>query len=94
MTGLVPPEGIERIVGIARHRDLHYGRAVSCEQTVYILHPKSCLASGIDLRDCDFSAALDRGIDLGAWSGYEDSPVQLIVLPNGELVPRQRLDNP
>jgi hypothetical protein len=32
------------------------------EQTVYILHSRECLTSGIDLRDCRFSLALDRQI--------------------------------
>lgn len=77
MTDLVQPDEIEHIVGVTRHRKAHYGRAVSDEQTVYILHSKECLDSGIDLRDCRFSIALDRGIDLRRWDGYEDKPVAL-----------------
>jgi hypothetical protein len=54
MSALVPATDIERIVGVDRHATDHWGRAVSAEQTVYILHAAECLASGIDLRDCNF----------------------------------------
>lgn len=77
MSELVPAEDIERIVGIERHRQVHYGRAVSDEQTVYILHSRQCLDSGIDLRDCRFSKALDLGIEMGSWDGFEDVAVAL-----------------
>jgi hypothetical protein len=86
MSNLVPAEDIERIVGVARHRKAHYGRASSTEQVVYILHSKECLASGIDLTYCRFSVALDRGIDERRWLGYEDVPVALGVW-NDDLVP-------
>lgn len=86
MTDLVPATEIERIVGIARHRQAHYGRAVSSEQVVYILHSKQCVDSGIDLRDCSFSTALDRGIDEQRWTGHEDVAVALGVW-NDRLVP-------
>jgi len=43
-------------------------RVLSAEQTVYILHPQACLDSGIDLRNCRFSLALDNGIDLDEWT--------------------------
>lgn len=86
MTDLVPAEDIERIVGTERRYQAHYGRAVSAEQAVYILHSKRCLASGTDLRDCRFSVALDRGIDPKSWDGYEDVPVALGVW-NDRLIP-------
>jgi hypothetical protein len=86
VSDLVPAEDIERIVGCPRHRKAHYGRAVSDEQTVYILHSKECLDSGIDLRKCRFSIALDRGIDLRRWDGYEDIAVALGVWET-KLVP-------
>ena len=38
MSDLVNPADIERIVGVQRHPKRHYARAVSAEQTVYILH--------------------------------------------------------
>jgi hypothetical protein len=86
MSDLVPTEDIERIVDTGRHYQVHYGRAVSAEQTVYILHSKRCLESGIDLRDCRFSVALDRGINPEAWVGHEDVAVALGVW-NTRLIP-------
>ena len=77
MTKLVSPTHIEEIVGVKRHRQAHYGRAVSSEKMVYILHSQRCLDSGIDLRWCRFSLALDRGIRTGDWDGYLDQPVIL-----------------
>lgn len=62
MSDLVPTADIERIVGIERHQTAHYARAVSAEETVYILHSHDCKNSGIDLRECRYSIALDRGI--------------------------------
>src|SRR6516225_10738811 len=59
LTDLVPAKDIERIVGVARHPIEHWGRAVSTEQTVYILHSKECLDKGGELRDCPYSEALD-----------------------------------
>lgn len=86
MSNLVPARDIERIVGIERHRTAHYGRASSTEQIVYILHSKACLDSGIDLRECRFSVALDRGIDERRWTGHEDVAVALGIW-NDDLVP-------
>ena len=92
MTDLVPTEDIERIVGVARRQTVHCGRAVSAEQRVYILHSKDCLDSGIDLRKCPFSLALDLGISLHRWAKFEDLPVELWVsAATGRLVPMRRL---
>lgn len=77
MSNLVNPDDIEQIVGAKRHSHQHLGRAVSSEQTIYILHSGKCKDSGIDLRACEWSLALDRGIDLEDWNGYEDRPVVL-----------------
>jgi hypothetical protein len=91
VSDLVPTEDIERIVGASRHHTAHYGRAVSAEETVYILHSKECLNSGIDLRECQFSIALDRGISI-RWDQYENVPVELGIVPaSGRLVPMRRL---
>jgi hypothetical protein len=90
MTDLVPDEDIERIVGVSRHYRLHYGRAVSAEQTIYILHSKRCKDKGIDLRECRYSIALDRGIPMAAWTGHEDVPVELGIW-DGRLVPINEL---
>ena len=78
MSDLVPPDKIEEIVGARRHDYLHFGRAVSAEQTVYVLHPRACVDSGRDLRDCSWSWALDNGIDADDdWVGYLDRPILL-----------------
>lgn len=87
MTDLVPASDIECIVGVSRHPTVHYGRAVSSEQRVYILHSVACRDSGIDLRDCEYSLALDEGIDLTVWAAREDVPVELVVSDGGRLVP-------
>jgi hypothetical protein len=91
MSNLVPTEDIERIVGATRHQHLHYGRAVSAEQTVYVLHSHECRDSGIDLRDCPFSLALDRGIRTATWNGWEDTPVELLIAGSGRLMPLKRV---
>lgn len=77
MTDLVPAEDIERIVGVERHSTEHWGRAVSAEGRVYILHSRECLDSGRDLRECPYSLALDNGIDPFDWTENEDVPVSL-----------------
>jgi hypothetical protein len=87
MSDIVPTSEIEGIVGVNRHPTDHIGRAVSAEQTVYVLHPASCLAAGMDLRECKYSIALDDGIDMGDWTGREDQPVQLAIDSYGYLVP-------
>lgn len=77
MSDLVPAEEIEQTVGARRHAHQHVGRAISSEQTVYVLHSAKCRDSGIDLRDCEWSLALDRGIDLADWADHQDRPVVL-----------------
>lgn len=87
MTDLVPSSDIEAIVGADRHPDRHLARAVSAEQTVYILHSRHCLESGIDLRACPCSRALDSGIDLDEWHFHEDQPGVPVVIEDERLVP-------
>lgn len=77
MTDLVPADRIEQIVGASRHPTDHIGRAVSAEQTFYILHSLECLDSGVDVRQCPYSLALDLGIDPAEWQ--EDVPVRLAI---------------
>jgi hypothetical protein len=84
MSSLVPATDIERIVGVERHQTEHYARAVSKEQTVYILHSADCLRTTPDLRECPWSLALDRGIDPDEW--VQDAPVKVRVR-DGLLVP-------
>lgn len=77
MADPVPAAEIEQIVGARRHAHQHLGRAVSAEQTVYILHSEKCLDSGIDLRECPYSKALDNGIDMDWWHQHQDRAVVL-----------------
>jgi hypothetical protein len=87
----VPTDEIERIVGVSRHDSDHIGRAVSDEQQVYILHSKECLDSGIDLRECEFSVALDLGINPLMWGPWEDVPVVLALWSTGRLIPLRKV---
>lgn len=91
MTDLVNPSEIESIVGAPRHATDHLGRAVSAEQTVYILHSEECRASGVDLRECPYSVALDLGIESrlswSSWRRVQDRPVRLHIHYDGWLVP-------
>lgn len=86
MAELVPMEEIEEIVGQKRHTTCHYGRAVSAEKTVYIMHSRRCLASTPDLLECEYSVALDAGIPADRWRGFEDEAVVLYV-EGGQLLP-------
>lgn len=61
MTEIVPADEIEDIVGAPRQPFTHLGRAVSSEQIFYILHPKWCLDTQGDLRQCEYSLALACG---------------------------------
>ena len=85
MTNLVPAEHIERIVGARRHPTEHQGRSVSAEQTMYILHSQECRDSGIDLRECPFSRALDLGLNEARWRYYADKAVTLRITDAGDL---------
>lgn len=79
MSEIVPADRIEQIVGARRHEHQHLGRADSTAETVYVLHSQRCKDSGIDLRDCEFSQALDRGIDPFMWENRMDRPVVLAI---------------
>lgn len=93
MSEIVPAEEIEKIVGAKRHRKLHVGRAVSDEQRVYIMHSQQCLARQSDLRQCEYSIALDRGIDVEYWwLGCQDMPVALAVR-GPHLVPLRKVSD-
>jgi hypothetical protein len=89
MTRLEPSETIEATVGARRSPNEHIGRAVSAEQRIYILHSAECVATGVDLRECPYSKALDAfGIDMSVWEGREDEPVILKISDLlGDIVP-------
>ncbi|AOE44335.1 hypothetical protein SEA_EYRE_55 [Gordonia phage Eyre] len=90
MTDLVPAADIERIVGVPRDATKHLARAVSATQTVYVLHSRECLDSGVDLRACRYSLALDRGIQEDIWSRHCDTPVE-VRIRDTRLVPVQSI---
>lgn len=83
MTDRVPADQIEEAVGIQRHSTFHYGRAVSAERRVYILHSQECRDHYQDLRDCPYSRALDLGITEADWT--MDTPV-LLMIWDGRLI--------
>lgn len=87
MTNLVPASEIEQIVGHRRHATDHLGRAITDQQTVYILHSVLCRDSGIDLRECGYSKALDNGIALNRWENFLDRPGVKLAVEHGRLVP-------
>ena len=84
MTDIVSADRIEQIVGARRHPTHHLGRAESADQRVYILHSRACKDSGLDLRACSYSAALDLGVDTAKWE--QDATVSLVI-QGGALVP-------
>ena len=90
------PDEIEAIVGVPRHDAEHYGRAISSEQRVYVLHSRQCKESTPDLRDCPFSIALDEGIENGMvwpyWRGRQDQPMRLAIDRAGYLRPATQTD--
>lgn len=87
MTRLVDPGSVEEIVGVRRHLERHYARAVTAEQQIVILHSWRCRDANPDLRECPFSRALDAGIEPDQWP--DDTPVVLThpFLTDGHLMP-------
>ena len=94
MSRIESADKIEGIVGAKRHAVDHIGRAVTAESRVYILHSERCRAQYADLRECPYSRALDRGIDVRTrWAGFLDRPVRLWVsVATHKLVPEVALD--
>lgn len=76
-------ENIEEIVGVPRDPVDHIARAVTEEEVVYILHSSVCE----DIYTCEYTEALDRGIDLNIWQHYADTPIAVEVV-DGWLTPR------
>lgn len=84
MSELVSPEVIESAVGRKRHATDHYGRAR--DDKFYILHSQECLDSGKDLRQCEYSLALDQG-PRNFGDAIADAPAKLAINSNGRLIP-------
>jgi len=88
MSILEDPKHIENIVGALRHATEHLARAVSAEEHLYILHSTECVQTGIDLRECPYSVALDLGIDKVLWRFEQDRVVVLTICSDkGDLLP-------
>lgn len=62
MTGQVPGDQIEIVVGARRHPREHIIRGIPDDGFAYILHSSECRARYDDLRECPWSLALDRGL--------------------------------
>lgn len=90
MIRTIPSDQAEGFVGAERLEFVHVGLASSSDERVYVLHSARCLRIRQELREelteCVFSTALENGIDLAAWRGFEDTPVSLSIL-NGQLFP-------
>lgn len=86
MSKLVPTEEVESVVGATRHQTLHIGRAVTETETLYLLHPHSCKDTGIDLRECEYSLAMDIGINPERWTNFFDQAV-FVEIENEMVVP-------
>jgi hypothetical protein len=97
MSHLVDASDIERLVGAKRHPTDHLARAITNVEMVYILHSQACKDSGIDLRDCAYSIALDRGIEhplpWSEWRRAPDRPVRVEIYA-GWLVPARSEQDP
>lgn len=92
MTSLVPSTEIERLVGAKRQATAHVGRIKTTDDVMHILHSQECKDSGIDLRDCPYSKALDHGLfNIPAWKGFYDMPVTLRLDKNNQLNPVRRM---
>lgn len=93
MTRIVPSDQIEDLVGAERDPDVHFARAIDEEDeygTVYILHSDTCRNSGIDLRSCAYSIALDEGILPDEWEDSFNKPVPVLINKEGRLIPAPR----
>lgn len=87
MTTRIPAGQVESVVGRERHATDHYARADSAAQVVSILHSHACWDQPRPLVDCEFSLALDQGIDERMWVLHEDAPVRVAIDKSGRLVP-------
>lgn len=89
MTRVIRANFVESIVGVMRHETKHFGRAVSAEGVMYILHSCECVRTGIDPRECAYSVALDLSIDPRLWAHQQDCVVVLAICPDeGDLIPQ------
>jgi hypothetical protein len=83
----VPASEIETLVGIDRHPVRHYGRADSRAGKFFILHSDECRRAPESITQCEYSLALERGLNEADWYFYEDCPVVLGFDEHDNLVP-------
>ena len=87
MSDRVDSDKIEEIVGTYRRIYAHVARCVDDEQKVYLLHPHNCKDRYDDLRDCEYSLAMDNGVDRDL---FGDGPTMVSVV-GSKLVPTRLL---
>lgn len=73
---------------IERPEGDHLGYARSEVEAVYVMHSRACLRTPHQgsLLDCEYSLALDEGIDTERWKDHQDTVVK-IEIEDGRLVP-------
>lgn len=91
MVFLVDPSDIVNLVGRPRHPSEHWGRVVTADSQVYVLHSSQCVdrskVLGETVISCLYSHALDD-IDEDLWPDEAlDTPVLLEVDSQCRLVP-------
>lgn len=89
---------LTRVLGIdKRHPTIHFARADSASQYVYIMHSVHCLETVEDFWGCEYAAALRRGIlkeaPWSVWEGCLDRTVAIEVR-DGWLYPLMNVLEP
>jgi len=87
MAEKMTPEDVDRVFssrGVNRHTNVHVAIALSEDQTVYVLHSKKCLERTGGRFDCEFTDALQWGIEVDDW--VEDVPLVCVVNPLSGLL--------
>jgi hypothetical protein len=93
MSDFVPSDHVEEIVGAKRDNTLHLARAITAEQRVYLLHSVECVEEFEDLRECEFSLSLEKGIYFELWEELFDEAVVVTLGHYGELHPARRVND-
>jgi len=91
MSNLVNSKEIEEIIGAPRNRKAHFGKLITAEDKIYIMHSYECVFKNEDLRQCEFSKAMDHSTPEKLWNKFEDKTVLLGVM-SGSLVPLLELN--
>lgn len=91
MTSLLDPSEAMRKVGAYRKWHEHLARADSHTRVVYLLHSHTCLKTKTPLTECEYSLALDLGIDETMWATSQDTAVKVKIDKHGRLIPLDSL---